>query len=261
MRRLSVALITACLLLAACATNPTPTPEPVVTPAPRPANKVPNRAYYTKRCWPACHYDSEAVKPVPHPTVHDFEGELPADARWINEDTTHWTLAEKPGVLRIVSQGGLLSDDLQGARNVLVYDAPDGHFDIVARVNFDPASEAQNATIFVHLSDGHVVSLSRGYHQEGGVGSGVYLAGPESNCPPAAAATSEKSVLLMLRRAGRSYIGYYGAGEGDWIEVGRCTNLATPPAIVGLVAVNDTQYPSAPEIAADFDSFTLMERH
>ena len=99
MKRSLVAQITVCLLLAACAPTPTPTPQPVATQVPRPANKVPNRAYYTKRCWPACHYDSETVKPVPHPTVHDFDGDLPPGSRWVNEDATHWTLTENPGTL------------------------------------------------------------------------------------------------------------------------------------------------------------------
>ena len=230
MKHLSIALITICLLLAACATSPAP--QPVATQEPRPASKIPNRAYYTKRCWPACHYDPETVKPVPHPTVHDFDGELPPDWEWINEDATHWTLTEEPGTLRIVSQDGSVSDGLQNAQNVLVYDAPAGHFDIVTKVTFNPTSDFQSATIFVHLDDNHVVSLSRGYCQESGVGSGVYLTGPEPNCPPAAVATSEETVLLMLRKAGNSYVGYYRPGEGDWVEVGRCSNLTTAPASV-----------------------------
>lgn len=259
-----------CLLVTACVATPLPTPiarqasgSPALS---RPTPRIPNRVYYTKRCWPACHYSPGTVKPAPHPSIHDFDRELPAGWTWINQDSAHWTLSEVPGALRIVSQAGSISDGLQNARNVLVRDAPTGHFDIITEVTFHPSSDFQSAVIFVQLSDDRVVSLSRGYCRVGGVGSGVYFDGPVPGCTGAAVPTSAETVTLMLRKAGSSYIGYYRLDEGDWVEVSRCTNLMTAPTSVGLAAINDVprgtgdHASDAPETPADFSSFTLVER-
>jgi len=255
----SIALVAAGLLLAACATPSTPTPQPHMMPAFRPTPRVPNRAYYTKRCWPACHY--ERVSELEHPSVCEFDGALEPEWQWVNEDPANWTLTEAPGVLRIMSQNGTISEGLENARNVLVQDAPSGHFDIVTQVTFAPTQNHQSAAIFVQLEDGSLVSLYRGYCEESEApyctGSGVYFDGSDLGCAPASLPTSAETVFLMLRKAGRAYIGYYRLEDEDWTEVGRC-NSETPPTTVGLTSINgDT---AAPSIPADFDFFMLQER-
>ena len=181
---LIVLLITIWLLLIAYATALSPSPSTML--APRPTPRIQNTIYYTKRCWPACHYNTALIKPAPVPVIHDFDDALESGWTWINEDPTHWSLTEVPGSLRIVLQEGSISDDLQNAQNVLVRDAPAGHFDIMAEVAFSPASDSQNATIFIQMDDNRLVSLSRGYCQEKGdpscVGSGVYFDGSDLGC-------------------------------------------------------------------------------
>jgi len=224
----------------------------------RPTPRIPNRVYYTKRCWPGCHTNPSQL---PHPTPDEFEGALDAGWTWINEDPTHWTLTEVPGMLRIVSQAGSISGDFQDARNILVRDAPDTHFDAMVKATFNPTSDAQNLAIFVKLDDGSLVSLNRWYCAEGEgpscVGSGVYFDGSDLGCTRVGRPTSKETVHLMLRRAGNAYIGYL-LEEGQWIEVGRCNSLATP-TLVGLTAINGADDPAL-EIPADFDSFLLQER-
>lgn len=266
MKRLIIALTVISLLLTACAGALSPTPTPIPTIRPRPTRRLPprvsykDRSYYKIRCWPACHY---RPTPVVHLFTDDFDGALGSGWSWINEDPTHWTLTEAPGILRIVSQGGTISEDLQEAQNVLVRDAPAGHFDIITEVTFNPTTNFQNATIFIQQNDGSLVSLSRGYCQEGDgpscVGSGVYFHGPEPNCTIIDVPTSAKTVFLMIRKAGASYIGYYGLDEDNWVEVGRCTSMATP-VTVGLTATNGSRDPDIPQIPADFDFFILQER-
>jgi len=164
-----------------------------------------------------------------------------------------------------VSQGGSISEGLQNAQNILVRDAPGGHFDIITKVTFNPTSTFQNAAIFIQLNDSHLISLSRGYCREGDgpscVGSGLYFDGPEPGCITAGVPTSAGTVFLMLRKAGTSYVGYYRLGEGDWVEVSRCINLMMAPTKVGLAVTNGNRDPDIPEIPADFDFFTLVERY
>lgn len=253
---------TACflLLVLASAMSWTPSAMPPMD-EPRPTPRIPNYAYYTKRCWPGCHYDPAVMSEEPHTYLHNFEGELPSGWGWINEDSTHWTLTESPGALRIVSQPGSISGDLRDASNVLVRDAPSGHFDVVTRVTFNPTADSQRASIFVQLGDVGVISLSRGYCTEGRgascVGSGVYFDGSDLGCGQVAVPTAEEKVYLMLRKAGNSYIGYYGLGE-KWVQVGRCYYYMLPPSRVGLAAANGD--PGVPQIPADFDLISVVER-
>ncbi|HEY72641.1 MAG TPA: hypothetical protein G4N99_05150 [Thermoflexia bacterium] len=256
---LTVLLIAVWLLLIAYASALSPPLS--TTPAPRPTPRIQNTIYYTKRCWPACHYNTALVKPAPIPVVHDFDDTLESGWAWINEDPAHWSLTEVPGTLRIVSQAGSISDDLQDAQNVLVRDAPAGHFDTMTKVAFSPASDSQNATIFVQMDDGRLISLSRGYCQEGNdpscVGSGVYFDGSDLGCARVGVSTSSEVVHMMLRKAGNSYIGYL-LSEGDWVQVGRCFDATVTPISIGLTATSGES--GAPEIPAGFDSFTLVER-
>jgi hypothetical protein len=221
---------------------------------PRPTPRIPNYAYYTKRCWPGCHYDPAVMSEEPHTYLHNFEGELPSGWGWINEDSTHWTLTESPGALRIVSQPGSISGDLRDASNVLVRDAPSGHFDVVTRVTFDPTDESQSAGVFVQFGDAGVISLTRGYGVEG---QGVYFDGSDLGCGRAVVPTTEEEVYLMLRKAGNSYIGYYGLGN-RWAQVGRCYDYVQTPSCVGLAVASAD--PGALEIPADFDLISVVER-
>lgn len=255
MKRLPILLIVFCVLLTVYVSALSPSPSTILVPRPTP--RIRNTTYYTKRCWPACHYDTTLIKPVPIPAIHDFDATLESGWTWTNEDPTHWTLTEVPGTLRVVSQSGSISGDLQNAQNVLVRDAPAGHFDIVTKVTFNPTSDSQNATIFIQLDDGYLVSMGRGYCREGDapscVGSGVYFDGSELGCTRVGMSTSAETVQLMLRKAGNSYVGYL-LSEGDWAEVGRCYTATMVPSRVGLTATG------TPDILADFDSFTLVER-
>lgn len=262
MRRLHYFILVLCLLLAACAG--TPSTSPPSTSRPRATPRIQNTTYYTKRCWPGCHYDTSIIKQAPIPASYDFDDQLEPDWEWVNEDPTHWTLTDVPGTLRILSQSGSVSRYFQEVQNVLLRDAPKDHFDIIAKVTFNPTSNFQEAFIFIQMEDGHLISLSRGYCKEGTdpscVGSGVYFDSSEVGCARVGGQISTETLNLILRRAGNTYLGYYSLGEGDLVEVGRCSNVPLDPTSIGLTATSGDRDLGAPEIPADFDTFTLIDR-
>lgn len=221
---------------------------------PRPTPRIPNYAYYTKRCWPGCHYDPAKLSEEPHVYLHQFEGELPSGWSWVNEDPAYWTLTEVPGALRIVSQPGSISGDLRDITNALITDAPSRHFDVVAKVTFNPVVETQTASIFIQFGDAGVISLGRSYGAEG---QGVYFDGSDLGCGRSALPTAEEQVSLMLRKAGNSYIGYYKVGE-RWVQIGRCYYYLQAPSRVGLAVASGD--PGMPEVTADFDMISVVER-
>jgi len=234
-------------------------PRPTYTPFPRPTPRIPNRIYYTKRCWPACHLDPNYVHESTTITTDEFEGELGPGWTWLNEDPTHWSL-EEPGVLRILTQPADLSR-LEDVPNVLLRPAPASHFDIIAKVRVDPTVDGQVAVLLIQTEEGKTILLLRGYCDEGPVcaGSGVYFTTTTADCPPSGLPFQGETATLMLRRSGNTYIGYVLDGE-RWVEVGRCYEILTP-TYVGLTAVNGDEAQDVPEIPADFESFTLVERH
>jgi hypothetical protein len=285
MKRLSIAILVLCwLVLVGYAVARTPsssTPvlaETTVTPlipGPYPTARVPNElTYYTKRCWPACHYDPGWLSEEPDRLTEEFEGSVGSHWTWLDEDDALWSLEESPGALRIAALSGSgrgLGGDLQGLTNVLAHAAPSEHFDILTRVSFDPSDDLQSAGSFVQFDDGSVISLGRGYCEPGDdpacVGDGVYFDALDADCSYRGTSVAADTVCLMLRKAGNSYIGYYHLSEpGEtempthigWIEVGRCYRVDATPERVGLAVSNGS--PGAAEVAADFEVVTLVER-
>ena len=244
-------------------------------PGPFPTARIPNElTYYTKRCWPACHYNPAWLSEEPDRLIEDFEDSIGPDWTWLSEDDGLWSLDESPGALRIAAPGGSFIDqggDLEDVTNVFAHEAPSEHFDVLTKVTFDPGDDPQNAGPFVQLHDGPVVSLSRGYCDPGDdpacVGDGVYFDAAGVDCDFRGAPVSAGTVCLMLRRAGNSYVGYYHLGEpGEtempvhmgWTEVGRCYLPGATPMRVGLAVTNAGR--AGTGAAADFDVVTLVER-
>lgn len=264
---LLVVLITACsgLLKSTSPEVAGATVTPLI-PGPMPTDRVPpNKTYYRKRCWPACHYDPTWVSEDPAQITLDFEAGLGEGWRWVNGDPPQWTVDDLSGVLRVMAHPGA---DVEHAEHILVRDAPSGYFDVVTQVTFDPAVDDQEAGIFIQLEGGEIISLSRGLCQEGEdpscVGDGIYFDGREADCQRSGVAISAATVNLMLREAGGSFVGYYSLGEdlspeAPWVEVGRCYVSGVQPCQVGLV-VKDGEPVEGPSCPADFALVTLVDR-
>jgi hypothetical protein len=285
MKRLFTAALLICwLLLVGYAVVRAPSsPKPALAeatvtpliPGPFPTARVPNElTYYTKRCWPACHYDPGWLSDEPDRLTEEFEGSVGSHWSWLNENEALWSLEESPGALRVVAPSGSTREpggDLQGVTNVLVHEAPPEHFDILTRVAFEPSDDLQNAGPFVQFDDGSIISLARGYCERiddpACVGDGIYFDALSADCSYRSVSLSADTVCLMLRKAGNSYIGYYHLSEPDeaempthigWKEVGRCYKVDATPERVGLAVTNGEA--GAAEASADFEIVTLVER-
>jgi hypothetical protein len=240
-----------------------------------PTARVPNElTYYTKRCWPACHYDTAWLSEEPPRITETFDSTPDAHWSWLSEDASRWSVDETPGALHIVAPGNAAREkggSLDGLENALVREAPATHFDMMTRVTFDPAGSPQSAGALMETDDGSVIWLGRGRceedHDPACVGQGVIFDALGAGCDIAAVPVSADRVDLMLRKAGNSYIGYYHLPEPDeaempthigWTEVGRCYNRDVAPERVGIAVSNGG--PGAAEAAADFELVTLVER-
>ena len=200
--------------------------------------------------------------PISDTWIDDFAGALTPGWSWIDEDPTHWSLTEVPGMLRIVTQG----ESLYRAgkpRNLLLRDAPPTDFELTTKVTFDPQDNFQQAAILIYQDEDNFVLLNRGFCDVGGCpGSAVFLDNMVNgkldlaNHPQTA--VSSQTTWLRLRKEGIQYIGFYSADGQTWEELGQVENLLTP-AQVGLMANNANADQSVPQIPADFDSFTVKE--
>jgi hypothetical protein len=239
--------------------------DPLI-PGPMPTDRVPpNKTYYRKRCWPACHFSSAWVSKDPILVTSEFDSVLDNDWIWINENPEHWSLNEHFGALRVVSHTSSAENDWE---NLLIRDAPSGYFDVVTQVSFTPTADDQKAGILIQLEEGGMISISRGYCQDEGempcVGDGIYFGGKEVDCKQSGLPTTADTVNLMLRKAGNDFVAYYCVGddltpEAPWVEVGRCHVTGVKPTKVGLfVTGGDPQ--ESPETPADFELVTLVER-
>lgn len=244
-------------------------------PGPFPTPRIPNElTYYTKRCWPACHYDPTWLSEEPPRTTETFDRAPGLEWGWINEDADRWSLEETPGALHIVAPGGAVREKgggLEDVTNVLAHDAPATHFDVMTKVRFEPVGSPQSAGAFIEMDDGSVIWLGTGRceaeYDPACEGQGVYFDGLGTGCDFRGVPASGELVDLMLRKAGNSYVGYYHiseAGETEmpthvgWTAVGRCYNRDANPERIGLAVTNGGA--GAPEVSAEFEVVTLVER-
>jgi basic membrane protein A and related proteins len=173
---------------------------------------------------------------------------------WIAEDPTHWSLADNPGSMRLVTQ--------EADNNRLVQPAPRGDFEIRTRVLFTPQENYQIAGLYVYGDANNYLRLGRAYCDTPSptcVGNGIYFDAVEEgtwvggNC--AVATNIEGEAYLRMVREGASFTGYVSTNGTAWAEL--CTHtVGFAPTRVGLTASN--QGTPAAEIPADFDFFVLQ---
>lgn len=183
--------------------------------------------------------------------VDQFKNATLAEAwSWVDEDPTHWSLTDRPGYLRIMTQ--------EEAHNWLVRRVP--YRDLVIRTHlyFTPTQNFQFAGLTVFLDADNRLSFGRAYCDTPApdcVENGIYFDHVEggqligSNFATATSVPDE--VYLRLVRQQSSYTGYFSPNGTEWIEVGT-HGIGFEPTGMGLFAQNQG---ALSEIPADFDYF------
>jgi hypothetical protein len=180
---------------------------------------------------------------------------------WIREDTSAWSLNERPGWLRLTTgNGDLLGPG--GEASLLVHPAPDGSFELRARIDFAPSANFHFAGVVIYQDDDHFVSLGRAFCDAipPCVGDGVYLDNDETFLAGSAPTIArgdlpEGPIWLRLVREGETYSGFWSENAEVWSPIGSTTAHMTP-ASVGLMST--TGGSGAAPAPAYFDLFQVL---
>jgi beta-xylosidase len=177
---------------------------------------------------------------------------------WIGEDTTHWSLTSRPGFMQITTSresGGLTPI------NLLVQNIPATNFSIETGVIFAPQQDFHFAGLVIWRDGNNFLKLGRAYYSPSG--DGLYFDRKENgewgetDFPTDVTVSGNEEVHLRLIRQGVVYSGYVSMNGQDWILLGSHT-IGFTPTHIGLWTSVGLQ--DVPEIPADFDYFTFMEK-
>jgi beta-xylosidase len=181
---------------------------------------------------------------------------------WIHETPPHWSLMERPGFLRIMTEKGSLG--LGTNKNILLQTVPVGDFEIRTHLFFTPTDDIQQAGIVVYQNDQNYMWLLRAYcgFPSPCAGNAIYFDQAEqgqligSNF--AMTITTPNEAYLRLIKQGTVYTGYVSSNGTNWITLGTHTVVSGfTPLKIGIT-VADADF-GAPEIPADFDFFQLTD--
>jgi predicted amidohydrolase YtcJ len=170
---------------------------------------------------------------------------------WLREDPAYWSLAARPGHLRITTQRGGIVGPGSTQRNLLLAAVPAGDYQITTKVTIAPSQNFQHAAILVYQDGDNYVELNRAFANGQTVNFDHEAGGVIANTQRFEAATT---LFLRIIKRGTTYSGYYSPDGQAWVLAGQCSaNLVAPR--IGLGAGNGPD--SVPEIPADFDFFKL----
>jgi len=171
---------------------------------------------------------------------------------WVREDSTHWSLEDNPGYLRIMTQAGGVFGASNNQNNLLLTSAPSSDFQLTTKVTIAPTQNFQFAALQVYQDDDNYIQINRAYANGNFVNFDVEIGGVPTNFQ---AAVSDTTLYLRITREGDTYKGYYGTDGISYTEVGQYTTISLTNLAVGLSAANNTG--GLPAIPADFDFFKM----
>ncbi len=180
---------------------------------------------------------------------------------WENGDSGEWSLAERPGFLRIYA-----SDTPTSEGNLLLRPVDQGDFMIKTRVLFEPDTNFQFAGLVIWQDENNFLQFGRAFcdFPDVCVGNGIYFdymgGGPwwvDGNF--ATQVDNPSEAYLRLERRGDMVKAFYSYEGITWYEIG--THWIPSDFQVngvGLTASQDYNTPDS-DIPADFDFFELTE--
>jgi beta-xylosidase len=174
---------------------------------------------------------------------------------WVNEDPTQWSLAERPGYLRLRTHPGWVGD-----KNLLLQTPPTGDLIVTTELAFAPTQNYQGAGLVAWGGAGNYLFLTHAFCDTAPpecVGDGLYFDHVEGGTLVgsnfATASPPRAPLVLRLERVGDTYNAHYSTDGVHWTLVG--SHIPGFPVLgVGLAAASDL---SGASIPADFDYFRL----
>jgi len=176
---------------------------------------------------------------------------------WLNENSSHWSLTNQPGFLRILTHAGTF-----GAENLLHQTPPTGMYDVRTRLLFTPTDNFQMAGLSIYQDPDNYLTLGRAYCQGGlgsCVGNGIYFdyvdGGSWKSDNFVTRVHDPESAHLRIFRYGGSYSGFYSPDGVRWQYIGLHRLSSSMPDLRLSLATGQDM--SGASIPADFDNFLL----
>jgi beta-xylosidase len=157
---------------------------------------------------------------------------------WIREDPTHWSLAARPGFMRITTQ--------QDNDNILITPAPGGDFQVTTRVELTPTQNYQSAALMIYSDDGNSVQITHAYVNRNQIDFDVW----DNYVKTIGSNVAGSATFLRITRQGSLYSGYYSSDGVVWTPFGS-SNVKLVNPFIAITAADFTV--DAAEIPADFD--------
>ncbi len=194
--------------------------------------------------------------PTALPFVDNFDSPtLDSCWFWIREDSSHWSLTERPGWMRLAMQPG--DYHCGGGKNFLVRNGPLGNYRIETHLQIPALFEGQGAGLLLTRSDCEYVILWR---QVNSIGQQIVLQGGHDCCANASTNVvnplSLQDIWLRLDVQDSSFEGFWSADGNSWTSLGVHSEswLANDDVRVGILAEDVYSHGAA---NADFDNVSI----
>lgn len=175
---------------------------------------------------------------------------------WLNENPEGWSLAERPGYMRIYA-----STSPTGGENLLLRSGAQGNFAIEAHLLFEPHRDFQFAGLVIYQDQANFLQFGRAFcdDEEACVQNGIYFDhigdGDWVDGNFATRTNSMNEAYLRLELNGRRITAFYSENGEGWQEVGRHEVPSSFRA--NGVGLTSSQNYSGEGIAADFNFFSF----
>ena len=163
-------------------------------------------------------------------TDESFSSSIGSQWAWTNEDGARWSIAARPGNLRITTQAGDVAASSNNLKNLLLESAPSGDFEATTWIALDPAANNQQGFLAAYAGTDDYVLLSRAYDGTQSPPDRLVLVREIGGARTTASAPVAASGLyLRITRYGTDYSGWYSFDGRSWERVGAFAGIAFLP--------------------------------
>lgn len=207
--------------------------EEETTPSPEPSPEPPVEPIFTKG------------------TNDEFNtASLESQWTWIRENDSNWSLEERSGYMRIVSEDGDIAGSRDDARNILLTGAPDGDWTIATKLDGKPDSQWSQGGLVVYMNDNTYLRATRLFGEGNQFQFDTQLSAiREHEEVPDAIESTE--AYLKVEKKGDTYRAYYSADGVEYTQIGTERTAELTDLKIGLIACGGTG------LTVDFDYFHI----